>query len=109
MIDLQTLPPSPGVYIYRNKKGEIIYVGKAINLKKRVTQYFQRDDALGPKTTILVSQIDSIETRVVGSEIEALILEASLIKKHLPKYNSMLRDDRSYIYSSYTRPITCYI
>jgi len=98
MIDLQTLPPSPGVYIYRNKKGEIIYVGKAINLKKRVTQYFQRDDALGPKTTILVSQIDSIETRVVGSEIEALILEASLIKKHLPKYNSLMRDDQSYIY-----------
>jgi len=98
MIDLQNLPSSPGVYIYRNIQGEIIYVGKAINLKKRVTQYFQRDDALGPKTKTLVSQIDGIETRVVGSEIEALILESSLIKKHLPKYNSMLRDDRSYIY-----------
>lgn len=98
MIDLQNLPSLPGVYIYRNKQGEIIYVGKAINLKKRVSQYFQRDDALGPKTATLVSQIDSIETRVVGSEIEALILEASFIKKYLPKYNSMLRDDRSYIY-----------
>ena len=98
MIDLKNLPSSPGVYIYRNSVGEIIYVGKAINLKKRVTQYFQRDDALGPKTATLVSQIDSIETRVVGSEIEALILESSLIKKHLPKYNSLMRDDRSYLY-----------
>lgn len=98
MIDLNNLPSSPGVYIYRNKNDEIIYVGKAINLKKRVTQYFHRDDALGPKTKTLVSQIDSIETRVVGSEIEALILESSLIKKYLPKYNSLMRDDRSYIY-----------
>lgn len=97
-IDLNILPSSPGVYIYGNIKGEIIYVGKAINLKKRVTQYFQRDDALGPKTKTLVSQIDSIETRVVGSEIEALILESSLIKKYLPKYNSLMRDDRSYLY-----------
>lgn len=98
MIDLKNLPNSPGVYIYRNSKNEIIYVGKAINLKKRISQYFQRDDALGPKTATLVSQIDSIETRVVGSEIEALILESSLIKKHLPKYNSLMRDDRSYLY-----------
>ena len=103
MIDLKNLPNSPGVYIYRNIDGEIIYVGKAINLKKRVTQYFQRDDALGPKTKTLVAQIDSIETRVVNSEIEALILEASLIKKHLPKYNSLLRDDRSYLYIVITK------
>jgi excinuclease ABC subunit C len=98
MIDLKTLPTSPGVYIYRNTAREIIYVGKAINLKKRVTQYFQRDDALGPKTTTLVSQIASIETKTVDSEIQALVLEASLIKKHKPKYNSLLKDDRSYIY-----------
>lgn len=98
MIDLKNLPNLPGVYIYRNIAGEIIYVGKAINLKKRVSQYFSRDDALGPKTATLVSQINSIETRVVGSEIEALILESSLIKKHLPKYNSLMRDDRSYLY-----------
>jgi excinuclease ABC subunit C len=103
VVDLKNLPDSPGVYIYRNTKGEIIYVGKAINLKKRVSQYFQRDDALGPKTKTLVSQIDSVETRVVNSEIEALILEASLIKKHLPKYNSLLRDDRSYLYIVITK------
>lgn len=98
MIDLKNLPASPGVYIYRNSAGEIIYVGKAVNLKKRVSQYFQRDDALGPKTTSLVSQIATIETKTVDSEIQALVLEASLIKKHKPKYNSLLKDDRSYIY-----------
>ncbi|MFA5024921.1 MAG: GIY-YIG nuclease family protein [Candidatus Shapirobacteria bacterium] len=98
MIDLKILPENPGCYLYRNSIGEIIYVGKAINLKKRVTQYFQRDDALGPKTKTLVSQIDSIETRIVGSEIEALILESSLIKKYHPKYNSQLRDNKSYLY-----------
>jgi len=98
MIDLDKLPTTPGVYIYRNLIGEIIYVGKAINLKKRVSQYFQRHDALGPKTHTLVSQIDSIETKVVASEIEALILESSLIKKYRPKYNSLLKDDKSYLY-----------
>ncbi len=98
MINLESLPTKPGVYIYRNLAGEIIYVGKAINLKKRVSQYFQRDDALGPKTARLVSQINSIETKTVDSEIEALVLEARLIKKHRPKYNSLLKDDKSYLY-----------
>ncbi|HOZ80679.1 MAG TPA: GIY-YIG nuclease family protein [Candidatus Woesebacteria bacterium] len=97
-INLINLPTSPGCYLYRDALGEIIYVGKAINLKKRVSQYFHRDDALGPKTQTLVSQIASIETKVVGSEIEALILESSLIKKYRPKYNSLLKDDRSYSY-----------
>jgi excinuclease ABC subunit C len=98
VIDLATLPSSPGIYIYRNVAGEIIYVGKAVNLKKRVSQYFQRDDALGPKTSALVSQIASVETKTVDSEIQALVLEASLIKKYKPKYNSLLKDDRSYVY-----------
>jgi excinuclease ABC subunit C len=98
VIDLKKISENPGCYIYRNSAGEIIYVGKAINLKKRVSQYFQRDDALGPKTKTLVSQIDSIETRIVASEIEALILESSLIKKYHPKYNSQLKDNRSYLY-----------
>ncbi len=98
MIDLKNLPTTPGCYIYRNSKEEIIYVGKAINLKKRVSQYFKGKDALGPKTKILVSQIASIETKNVNSEIEALILESSLIKKYHPKYNSQLKDNRSYLY-----------
>lgn len=100
---LASLPPTPGVYIYKNAQNEIIYVGKAINLKRRVNQYWQRDDALGPKTKLLVSQIATIETINLDSEIEALITEASLIKKHLPKYNSQLRDDRSYLYICITR------
>ncbi len=95
---LKTLPHTPGVYIYKNKAGTIIYVGKAIDLKRRVSQYFQRDDALGPKTASLVAEIDHIDTRNVGSEIEALVLEASLIKKFKPKYNSQLKDDKSYTY-----------
>jgi excinuclease ABC subunit C len=103
MVDLKKLPSNPGIYIYRNIDGEIIYVGKAINLKKRVSQYFQARDALGPKTQTLVSKIDSIETKTVGSEIEALILEASYIKKYHPKYNSLLKDDRSYQYICITK------
>jgi excinuclease ABC subunit C len=94
----QKLPTTPGVYIYKNKAGEIIYVGKAINLRRRVGQYFQRDDALGPKTATLVSQIHKIDYHLVDSEVQALLLEASLIKKYKPKYNSQLRDDKSYIY-----------
>lgn len=102
-LQLSRLPSKPGVYIYRDINNEIIYVGKAINLKKRVTQYFQRDDALGPKTNQLVSQIDDIDHHIVGSEIEALILEASLIKKHKPKYNTLLKDNRSYLYICITK------
>ncbi len=99
----QKLPTTPGVYIYKNKAGEIIYVGKAINLRRRVGQYFQRDDALGPKTATLVSQIHKIDYHLVDSEVQALLLEASLIKKYKPKYNSQLRDDKSYIYICITR------
>ena len=98
MVDLKNIPSTPGVYIYKNQKGEVIYVGKAINLKKRVSQYFQGKDALGPKTKSLVSQIDSIQTKSLNSELEALVVEASLIKKYRPHYNSLLKDDRSYSY-----------
>lgn len=103
MVDLTTLPTTPGVYIYRNFHGDIIYVGKAINLKKRVSQYFQRDDALGPKTSSLVSQIDTVETRQVESELQALILESNLIKKYRPKFNSLMKDDKSYQYICITK------
>lgn len=98
VIDLTKIPDSPGVYIYQNKQKDIIYVGKAVNLKKRVSQYFQNKDALGYKTNQLVSQIDSIRFITVNSEIEALVLESSLIKQYRPKYNSQLKDDKSYIY-----------
>ncbi len=103
MIDIKNLPSKPGVYIYKNSQKKIIYVGKAVNLKKRVSQYFQTDHALGYKTSHLVSQIADIDFYVVGSEIEALILESSLIKQYRPKFNSQLKDDKSYIYITITK------
>jgi len=103
VIDLSHLPNSPGVYIYKNSSGKIIYIGKAVNLKKRVSQYFQSDQALGYKTGRLVSEIADINFHPVGSEIEALILESSLIKQYRPKFNSQLKDDKSYIYITITK------
>jgi len=100
---IKKLPTTPGVYIYCDQNKKIIYVGKAINLKNRVSQYFSRPDALGSKTQILVAQIATIQTKTLGSEIEALILESSLIKKHRPKYNSQLKDDKNYIYICITK------
>lgn len=103
MIDLNLIPNSPGVYIYKNSVGKIIYIGKAVNLKKRVSQYFQSDHALGYKTGRLVSEIADISFHTVGSEIEALVLESSLIKQYRPKFNSQLKDDKSYIYITITK------
>jgi len=103
VIDLNHIPNSPGVYIYKNNQGKIIYIGKAVNLKKRVSQYFQSDHALGYKTGHLVSEIADISFHVVGSEIEALVLESSLIKQYRPKFNSQLKDDKSYIYITITK------
>jgi excinuclease ABC subunit C len=92
---IKLLPSKPGVYQYYNKEGLILYVGKAKNLKKRVSSYFTKKHENG-KTAILVRQIDDIKTIVVASEIEALLLENNLIKKYQPKYNIMLKDDKTY-------------
>ena len=95
---LATLPSKPGCYLYRNVEGKIIYVGKAINLKNRVRSYFHADSSHDNKTRRLVRDIVDIEWIVVGSELEALILEMNLIKKHRPKYNIRLKDDKRYPY-----------
>jgi excinuclease ABC subunit C len=95
---LATLPAKPGCYIYRNTAGEIVYVGKAISLKNRVRSYFHADNSHDAKTRHLVREIADIEWIVVGSELEALILEMNLIKKHRPKYNVRLKDDKRYPY-----------
>jgi excinuclease ABC subunit C len=95
---LATLPAKPGCYIYRNAEGTIIYVGKAISLKNRVRSYFHADSSHDSKTRRLVREIADIEWIVVGSELEALILEMNLIKKHRPKYNIRLKDDKRYPY-----------
>jgi len=92
---LKTIPELPGVYQFLNKDKKIIYVGKAINLKKRVKSYFQKN-IKSRKTINLVKNIDSIEHVVVQSESDALLLENSLIKKNQPKYNILLRDDKTY-------------
>ncbi|MBC3888659.1 excinuclease ABC subunit UvrC [Acetobacterium paludosum] len=93
---LKELPQSPGIYMMKNNQGEIIYVGKAINLRNRVRQYFHSQHNLTSKTAVLVSHIETIETIVTDSEMEALILECNLIKTHMPRYNILLKDDKSY-------------
>lgn len=95
---LATLPAKPGCYLMKNAEGTIIYVGKAINLKNRVRSYFHADSSHDSKTRRLVRQIADIEWIVVGSELEALILEMNLIKRHRPKYNIKLKDDKRYPY-----------
>ena len=95
---LDTLPIKPGCYIMKNAAGTIIYVGKAINLKNRVRSYFHADASHDNKTRRLVRDITHIEWIVVGSELEALILEMNLIKRHRPKYNIRLKDDKRYPY-----------
>jgi len=95
---LKILPTEPGVYLFKNKKGRVIYVGKAINLRNRVKSYFSSQHAESPKTQVLVSNIADVEYLLTDSEVEALILESNLIKKHKPKYNIRLTDDKSYPY-----------
>ena len=93
-----TLPLAPGVYIMRNKDDKVIYVGKAKKLKNRVCQYFQNTANHTPKTRLMVSHIDHFDVIVAASEFEALVLECSLIKRYLPKYNILLKDDKGYPY-----------
>jgi len=95
---LDTLPTKPGCYLMKNAEGTIIYVGKAISLKNRVRSYFHADASHDHKTRRLVREIADIEWIVVGSELEALILEMNLIKRHRPKYNVRLKDDKRYPY-----------
>lgn len=98
---LNHLPTTSGIYIFRDTDKKIIYVGKAINIKKRVSSYFQKNLIIG-KTRQMVGQITSIETIKTGSEFEALLLEARLIKKNQPKYNVIARDDKHPLYIKIT-------
>jgi excinuclease ABC subunit C len=92
------LPPNPGVYLFKDQSGELLYVGKAASLADRVRTYFQRGADHSPKTTLLAGQIADLETIVTRSELEALILESNLIKRHRPRFNVVLRDDKQYPY-----------
>jgi len=95
-VDKSLIPRRSGVYIFKDPRGSVLYVGKAIDLYSRVSSYFSKD--LSAKTAILVSKISKIETVIVESELEALILEANLIKKYLPPFNIRLTDDKDYLY-----------
>lgn len=95
---LNNLPRQPGVYLFKDRRGDIIYIGKAAVLSDRVRSYFQHAADLTPKNRVLYSQIAELETIVTHSEFEALILESNLIKRHRPRFNVVLRDDKQYPY-----------
>ncbi len=99
---LQNLPIGPGVYLYKNAEGKIIYIGKALSLRQRVRSYFQENRPLDLKTDRLVSEVADLDTIVTDTEVEALILEATLVKKHQPRYNVNLKDDKSFPYLKLT-------
>ena len=100
--ELKKLPERPGVYLMHDETDEIIYVGKAINLKNRVRQYFQSSRGKSPKILKMVSKISWFEYIITDSELEALVLECNLIKEHRPRYNTMLMDDKTYPYIKVT-------
>lgn len=100
--ELKKLSPKPGVYLMHDEMDNVIYVGKAISLKNRVRQYFQSSRNLSPKIQHMVKRIHYFEYIVLDTELEALVLEANLIKEHRPKYNTMLKDDKSYPYIKVT-------
>ncbi len=93
---LETLPDGPGVYLWKDRAGLVLYVGKAKNLRSRVRSYFTSDHSASPKNQLLVRQIADVETIVVASETQSLLLENNLIKEHLPRFNVRLKDDKSY-------------
>lgn len=100
--ELKKLPEKPGVYIMRDENQNIIYIGKAVVLKNRVRQYFQSSNNMAPKVQAMVARIKEFEYIVTHSELEALILECNLIKKHKPKFNILLKDDKHYPYIKVT-------
>ena len=98
MSKLAKLPKSPGVYFFKDKSGEIIYIGKAAVLRNRVRQYFQNSRLRDTKTNALIADINDVDWTEVETELDALFLEAEMIRRYLPKYNILLRDDKSFVY-----------
>src|SRR3954464_2893645 len=96
------LPESPGVYLWRDASGEVLYVGKAKRLRSRVRSYVAQDHEESLKTRALMLQVEAVETLIVPTEEAAVVLEANLIKEHHPKYNIALRDDKSFPYIKVT-------
>lgn len=102
VIDPKIIPQKPGVYLFKERRGEIIYVGKSVNLRERVKQYLKPELRLGIKTQKMVAEIAKVEYHLVQSEMESLLLETSLIKKYKPKYNISWKDDKSHLYIKIT-------
>ena len=102
-VEYKNIPENPGVYLMKNEKGKIIYVGKAKNLRNRVSSYFKNINSHNSKTLELVKNIEDIEFFICKTEVEALILENNLIKKNKPKYNILLKDEKTYPYIKFTK------
>lgn len=102
---ISKLPSAPGVYIFRDSEGRVLYIGKASSIKKRVQSYFRDQPLLLPRIKKMVSQIKKIDFIVARSEIEALLLESDLIKKHQPKYNIEWKDDKNFLYIKIGKPV----
>ena len=96
--ELKKVPQTPGVYLMHDSRDDVIYVGKAVNLKRRVSSYFRKSTKRSNKIESMVSKISRFEYILTDSELEALILECNLIKEYRPKYNTMLMDDKTYPY-----------
>ena len=97
LLQVKSLPDKPGVYLFRNAKGEIIYIGKAVSLKSRVRSYWnQASWRERPKLAVMVPKVVTLDSILTNSEKEALLLEANLIRQHMPRYNVALKDDRRY-------------
>src|SRR5258705_3903423 len=99
---LESLPDGPGVYLYKDRRGRVLYVGKAKSLRSRVRSYFQKGAQHPPKTAALLAEVRDLDLILTGSEREALILENNLIKKERPRYNVLLRDDKNFPYLKMT-------
>ncbi len=95
---LKELPTSPGIYFHKDKKGDIIYVGKAANLRNRVKHYFQKSRVHDPKTDALVAEIIDTDWQTLETELDALFIEAEMIRRYMPRFNILLRDDKSFTY-----------
>src|SRR5512136_2021000 len=96
------MPTTPGVYLFKDESNEILYIGKATNLRQRIRSYFSNNDK-PPKTQRLATRIRNIDWIVVNNEVEALLLENKLVKQHTPKYNINLKDAKTYAYIAFTR------
>jgi len=100
---IKQIPTKPGVYFFKNESGEIIYIGKAKQLRNRVRSYFQKSKHQSAKNISMIKRITDVEWLVVRSEVEALLTEANLIKKHQPHYNVSLKDDKTFPYIRITK------